>query len=43
MDWLTSTSKSKETLTQQLVETENIWILKLDTLYYLQSHSIYFP
>ena len=30
---LTKTSKSKETLIQQLIERENLWILKLDTLY----------
>ena len=30
---LTSTSKSKETITQQLIERENFWILKVDTLY----------
>ena len=30
---LTNTSKSKETLTQQLIEGENFWILKLDMLY----------
>ena len=30
---LTNTSKSKETLTQRLIERENFWILKLDTLY----------
>ena len=33
IDQLTNTSKSKETLTQQLIERENFWILKLDTLY----------
>ena len=33
MDQLTSTSKSKETLTQQLIEKENFWILNLDTLH----------
>ena len=32
-DQLTNTSKSKKTLTQRLIERENIWILKLDTLY----------
>ena len=30
---LMKTSKSKETLTQRLIERENFWILKLDTLY----------
>ena len=30
---LTNTSKSKETLTQRLIERESFWILKLDTLY----------
>ena len=29
---LTNTSKSKETLTQQCIEKEKFWILKLDTL-----------
>ena len=33
IDQLTNTSKSKETLTQRLIERENFWILKLDTLY----------
>ena len=30
---LTKTSKSKETSTQRLIERENFWILKLDTLH----------
>ena len=30
---LTKTPKSKETLIQRLIERENLWILKLDTLY----------
>ena len=33
MDQLTSTFKSKETLTKQLIEKENFWILNLDTLH----------
>ena len=33
IDQLTSTSKSKETITQQLIERENFWILKVDTLH----------
>ena len=33
IDQLMNTSLSKETLTQQLIERENFWILKLDTLY----------
>ena len=33
IDQLTNTSKSKETLTQRLIEREHFWILKLDTLY----------
>ena len=33
IDQLKNTSKSKETLTQRLIERENLWILKLDTLY----------
>ena len=33
IDQLMNTSKSKETLTQRLIERENFWILKLDTLY----------
>ena len=33
IDQLKNTSKSKETLTQRLIERENFWILKLDTLY----------
>ena len=33
IDQLTNTSKSKETLTQLLIERETFWILKLDTLY----------
>ena len=32
VDQWTNTSKSKETLTQQLIERENLLILKLDTL-----------
>ena len=32
-DQLKNTSKYKETLTQRLIERENLWILKLDTLY----------
>ena len=32
IDQLTNTSKSKETLTQRLIEIKNFWILKLDTL-----------
>ena len=31
--WSVNTSKSKETLTQRLIEKENLCILKLDTLY----------
>ena len=33
IDKLTNTSKSMEILTQRLIERENLWILKLDTLY----------
>ena len=33
IDQLMNTSKSKESLTQRLIERENFWILKLDTLY----------
>ena len=33
IDQITNTSKSKETLTQRLIEREDFWILKLDTLY----------
>ena len=33
IDQLMNASKSKETLTQQLIKRENLWILKLDTLY----------
>ena len=32
-DQLTNTSKSKETLTQRLIEREKFWILNLDTKY----------
>ena len=32
-DQLTNTYKFKETLTQRLIQRENFWILKLDTLY----------
>ena len=31
IDHLMNTSKSKETLTQRLIERENCWILKLNT------------
>ena len=33
IDQRANTSKSKETLTQRLIERENFWISKLDTLY----------
>ena len=33
IDQLTNTSKSKETLTQQLIKSDNFWILKLDRVY----------
>ena len=33
IDQLRNTSKSKESLTQRLIERDNFWILKLDTLY----------
>ena len=33
IDQVTNTSKSKKTLIQRLIERENFWILKLDTLY----------
>ena len=32
IDQVTKTSKSKETLTQPLIERENFWILKLDVI-----------
>ena len=32
IDQVTKTSKSKETLTQPLIEKENFWILKLDVI-----------
>ena len=32
-DQLTNTFKSKETLTQQRIERENVWILKLDMMH----------
>ena len=31
-DQLTNTFKSKETLTQQLIKRQNVWILKLDMI-----------
>ena len=33
IDQLTNTSKSKETLTQQLIKREHFWVFKLDALY----------
>ena len=33
IDQLTNLSKDKETLTERLIERENFWIQKLDTLY----------
>ena len=33
VDQLTNISDSEETLTQRLLERENFWILKVDTLY----------